>query len=137
MLTPSGGSAGAQAFYTHAPQPFDSPTIPSASEILSALGDLTNGLAGIQESVSSLNAKVDRLSDKTDALVARVQQIEEAGPKAKRRRGASTDPELSVSNEFCVHVDLSDLCLHQSHPSSICMQSCLRRCTSLHQRGRF
>ena len=86
-------------FYSHTPQRLDSQHAATAttSEIFSALGDVSNTLAVIQESVSALNAKVDTLTEKTDSLVVRVQRMEDAEPKAKRQRGACTDPELSVS----------------------------------------
>lgn len=97
LLNSSGGSVA--QFYSHTPQRLDSQhavAMTSTSEILSALGGVSNMLASVQDSVSVLNAKVDSLTEKVDSLSGRVQKIEEAEPKTKRRRVACTDPELSV-----------------------------------------
>lgn len=87
-----------RAFYQSA-QPLTSAVSADSSTIISALGDITNQLCHVQASISSLDSKVEDLSEKTTKLTKRVASMEEATEQqpAKKRK-VHIPLELSVSS---------------------------------------
>lgn len=93
MLGPENATTRSSRFY-HSTQP---PNLDQSNAIISTLGEITNQLSSVQASITSLNEKVDVISEKTSNLTKRVAAIEEVAekPPAKKRK-VQIPPDLSV-----------------------------------------